>query len=222
MAVDIAATADPLQVAITVTSDPLSMIVGARVYVAADGGAEHVLEAALAEGRAVIKLPRARRLALRVAVVDEHGNHVVERGTRDAPIVLLGPEPPPPPKQVVVVVPPPKPHPIYRQPWAWTAVGTIALGGAGIGFGLAASSAAAQLRELNATSVDHTFSQAQAVQSRGDRDALLCNIGFGAAGGAALMSTVLYLIEHRSSRVEARVTAVPAPGGVTLAIGGGW
>jgi hypothetical protein len=224
MAVDVAATADPLQVAITVTSDPLSMIVRARVYVSADGGAEHVLEDALDDGRVAIALPRARRLVLRVAMLDEHGNHVVERGTHDAPIVLLGPElpPPPPPKQVAVVAPSPKTSPLYRQPWAWTAAGAIALGGAGIGFGLAASSAAAQLRELNATSSDHFFSQAQAVQSRGDRDALLCNIGFAAAGAAALTSTMLYVIEHRSSRAEARITAAPAPGGVTLAIGGGW
>jgi hypothetical protein len=233
VAIDVKTTADPPQVAIAVAADPLHMLYRARVYVAADDQPEHVLEDELTEGRVAIELPPAKRLAVRIAMLDQHGNHAVEQGTEDAPIIVIGPESTTPTPNVKVKVavaatapsppPPPPAAPLYRQPWLWTAVGAVGLGGASIGFGVAASSAAAELRQLNATSSQHLFSQAQAVQARGDRDAVLCNAGFIAAGGAALAATVLYLIEHHGHRrSELHVGGAVSHGGATLAIGGAW
>ena len=108
---------------------------------------------------------------------------------------------------------------IALSPYLWGGV-ALALAGGATYFGLAARSDADKLNQLNANSQNHTFSEAQSVQHSAENEALLFNIGIAAAGGVAIFATYLYVTQPRSKEGETRVSAVPAPGGGVVFVGG--
>ena len=209
--------ASPPSVTLVIQTDPLHLVHRARVFVRADGKPEAKLEGAGGD-QIKIALPPGKRLDLRVQALDEHGNRVVELGSADVPIVITGAAP-----DVAVATKPAVHHeeprsarPLYLKWWLWGAVG-VAFAGAGTYFGLEARTDANALTALNAASQQHTFTEAQDLESRARREALFCNIGLGAAGAFAIGAAILYLTEPR---METQVSAVPTRGGAAVVYGG--
>lgn len=220
----IATAAKPPAITLVVVSDPVHLVARARVVYAIDRGPERIEEVAV-EGRTDIALPAGKRIDARVIALDAHGNRLVEIGSKEVPIVIIG-EPPP-----VVAAPrpaprpPPRPapptveltaRPIYLRWWPYAAA-TVVCAGATAYFGWSAYSDA---RELQRLSIDHSVlsPEFQSVRDHGQRATLITNIGFGVTGAFALAAGAMFLI--RRAHTEVRVTAVPAQAGGALVLGG--
>jgi hypothetical protein len=218
-------------VTVIVADDPLSMIARVRVTVIVDGKPEQTFDRPASE-RTTIELPLGRRLDVRVAAVDEHGNRLAELGSREVPIVILGKGLPEPPPRPIVAAPPrpdrapaperPRaPRPLYLKWWLWGGA-AVAFGGAATYFGIDALVARRDLEQLNRDSVNHNFDEAKALESRARRGLLFANIGYGAAAAFAVTGAILYLTEPRTSRGrgEQRVGVAPIAGGGAIVFGG--
>ena len=218
-------TEHPATVALVIASDPLHMIAKARATFRGSGKAEQTLEATGTD-RIAIELPRARRLDIRLAALDEHGNRVVELGSADVPIVIVDDTAPveaepvkPPPKVETRVVPAAR-RPVVLRWQAWGAA-TVVFVGAATAFGIATKSDLDTLNHLNAQSVDHQFPEAQAAESRARRDLIATQV-FAIGAGALAVGTIILKLTTPHARTERvpSVTAVPLPRGGALAIGG--
>jgi hypothetical protein len=213
-----------------VATDALGLVARARVVFTVDGGAEQSKEAA-ASARTEVALPVARRIDARVAALDSHGNRLVEIGSKEVPIVIVGEPPatsepiaklpaPPPPVPVRTSPEAPRP-PIYARWWPY-ATAAVAFGGATAYFALATRSDAHDLGRLNADSASHTSAEyaalARPIQDRGRRDALLTNVGLGVTAAFAVAGGALFVMSPRTT--ERRVVAVPLQGGGAIVWGG--
>jgi hypothetical protein len=220
--------ATPPKITLVIVSDPLGMVAKAHVVYVVDGGAEQAKDVA-ASARTDITLPAGARIDARVSALDSHGNHLVDIGSKQVPIVLVGDARPA--ASVAVARPVVRPAPatvgaaarpveraVYLRWWPYAAA-AVAFGGAGGYFAWSVHSDADELQRLNATSVQHRFGEARAVEDRGRRDALLTNLGLGAAVAFAIASSVMFATTP-GDRGEARVTAVPIPGGGAIVFGG--
>jgi len=209
------------------------MISKVRAIVVVDGKPEREIDKPVGDDKSIeIDLPKGRRIDLRVAALDDHGNRLTEVGTKEVPIVIVGKgggekvvkngngkgngkvvAPPPPPR-------PYHPRPLYWRWWLWGGVG-IAFLGAGGYFGIDAVRAKNDLDALNAESSNHTFDEAKAVESHARRSVLFTNIGLAAGGVFALTATVLYLTRPRPS-TERRLALTPVvdANGGALVLGG--
>ncbi len=206
----------PPAITIRVISDPMAMLARVRVITIVDGEPSQTREEPAAK-ELTLPLPEAKRLELRVELVDERGNRVVEIGSELDPIVMAT-APPPPPPVVVPPPPPPEPLPIYRQWWLWGGVAAVVAGGATY-FGISVHSKGDELSALHDDSTNHRFSEAHALEDRMRRDALIANIGFAAAGALAVTSAVMWWTSPRDTSQESThttVTAAPTPGGASL------
>jgi hypothetical protein len=76
----------------------------------------------------------------------------------------------------------------------------VAAGVAGTFFGLDVLAAKQEIEDLNdkSSTMAVQFSEAQAIQERGNRSALLANISFAVAGGAAVAAVVLFVTEPKA------------------------
>jgi hypothetical protein len=218
--IKIETTATPPTITLVIASDPLGMVAKAHVVFRVGGSAEQARDVVASE-RTDITLPAGGRIDARVSALDDHGNHLVDIGSKEVPIVVIG-EPPPavaataaPPVQIAAQ---PAARPIYKRWWPYAGAAAV-LGGVAGYFAWSARSDADELNHLNATSTQHSFDQARAIEDRGRRHALFTNIGLGAAGAFAIAAGVLYLIAPGDQR-ETRVTAAPIPGGGAIALGG--
>ena len=226
---------DPPHLTLVVEHDTFKLVVRARAYVSVDGKPERKLEAAGAS-RIEVDLPPGRRLDIRVEALDAHGNRVATVGSRDVPIVITNDAQPPDLGHANPSGPGTSGtlslttgsrtpdagsrsgRPIYLSYWLWGGA-AVALAAGGSYFGLQARDAADQLRQLNADSQQHSFSEAQSVQSRGQRDALLCNIGLISAGAFAVAAGILFVTAPHH-HAESHVAAVPTTGGGAVVFGG--
>jgi len=201
-------------VVLVIENDPLSMVAGARVRYRADGGEETVVEGRGKE-RIRVALPRAHGLDATVAAIDEYGNELIRIDTVIQPAA--------PPGQIVPTpIPTPAPATTSARPHPkWPYVGGLALAFAGVGvyFGLDARDAQDEfdtLKERSRTGAPVEASRLLELQDRGERSALIANIGFATAGVTAAVATWL-LVRHVRSEPEApTVTAAPIPGGAAL------
>lgn len=227
--VKIETAAKPPAITLVVVSDPVHMVARARVVYAVDRGPERVQEVAASE-RTDIALPPGKRIDVRVTALDAHGNRLVEIGSKEVPIVIIGesqpvaavprpaprspPRSPPPPAPPTVELPR---RPIYLRWWPYAAA-TVVFGGATAYFGWSAYSDA---RELQRVSLDHAVlsPEFQTVKDRGERATLITNIGFGVTGAFALATGAMFLTRPRA-HTEVRVTAVPVHAGGALVLGG--
>ena len=112
--------------------------------------------------------------------------------------------------------------PIYqRWPlWAGVAGGFAAVG---LAFGIQAHSAQSDLDQLNADSRDHDFREAQAIESRLDRNSALADVGFGLAAASAGVAVVMWL-RHRHGGEAPPVASHgsrvgPGPAGALVGVG---
>ena len=220
-------SAPPL-VTVVIASDPLAMIAKIQVTVKVDGGAETKLEGA-GKDKVTIDLPSGGRLDLRVAALDEKGNHVAELGTTEVPIVIIGKAKveDKTPHDVKVVVgeqhPRPTPKPVKERGffWKWYVWGgaAVVFGGTATYFGIDGLRAKSDLEDLNRSSPNHSFDEAKSTERRARRDFLIANIGYGVAGAFAIGAAILWLTEPKQP-TEQRVTAVPLDGGGAIVFGG--
>ncbi|HEY0194338.1 MAG TPA: hypothetical protein VGC42_24665, partial [Kofleriaceae bacterium] len=159
----------------------------------------------------------------RIAALDDHGNRLVELGSRDVPIVIIGtvaarPSPVPAAPRPAAVAEQPTSRAIYLRWWPY-AIGAVAFGGAATYFGLRTRTDADDLRALDRQSANHDFTEAMKLEDRGHRDALLTNIGVGVAGALAITAGVMYFLAP-PGHAERRIGAVPVRGGGAIVLGG--
>jgi hypothetical protein len=209
---------DTPMLVVTIASDPLRMVAGARLRLRTSGGPEQTLEAK-GHGRIVLPLPHAPRIELSGAVLDGHGNRLVEFG----PVEVTGhPEPPSPAGPTAAPTsteasPGPAAHrrSFVASPWLWGGA-AAAFAATGMGFGLAAHAKQSDLNSLNKQSPDHSYAEAHRLQERGELYALLTNISFAVAGACAVAAIVLLVRDLRGRAERRRAEAAPAPGGAAL------
>lgn len=217
--------AAPPAITLIVVSDPINMVATAHAVFSVDGGPERTTDVEVGSERTRVALAAGHRIDARIAALDVHGNRLVEIGSREVPIVILGEAPPP----VVArpAPPPPRPsapvavhaerRPLYLRWWPYAAASAVLAGATGY-FAWSARSDADELRQIIATSGQYHFGDARAVEDRARRNVLFTNIGLGVTGAVAIAAGVLYLTKPR--RVETRVAAVPLDGGGALVLGG--
>jgi len=212
----------PPTITLILVNDPLDMVAKAHVVFSVDGGAEQTKDVT-ASDRTEIALPAGRRIEVRVAAVDVHGNRLAEVGSKDAPIVIVSEAPPPPPEPAPVAAPTrvvvhAAARPFYLHWMLYEAAAAVFAVGTGY-FAVSTYLDKSELTQLNGESALHQFSEAKAIEDRGHRDALLTNIGLGMTGALAITAGVLYVMRPRD-HVETRVTAAPTPGGGAIVFGG--
>ena len=195
----------PGAVDVAVQSDPLEMVAGAALA----GGIPAAAQPFGADHHARLPLRAGANV---VAILDEHGNHLLE-----VPVPAAAP-----PVAVTVAAPPPAASraqvPLVRQPLAW-AIPAVVLAGAGVGFGLAANQANDELAQIASDSSNHFYGDATAVRDRRDTEALAAN-ALWATGAACAVTALVMLAIHPHARVVAAPTA--ARGGAGLAVTVAW
>jgi len=224
-------TQSPPSVTLVVVNDPLKMIAGAKVYYSADHKRE---ETKSIDGgkHLTIALGAGKRIDLRLHGVDEFGNRVVELGSKDVPIVITAED-----KAVVDKKDrdllrkkpegggqepsdePEAPRPWYFKWWVWG----IATGVATVTGGVFAYRTVEDIKELdylNANSLAHPWSEAQAVESRARTDLLVTNIAAGAAAAFAVGTIILYVTRPHARETEVRAALAPTHSGGALVLGG--
>lgn len=121
---------------------------------------------------------------------------------------------------VAIALAAPPPRPAARRPlllrWQPYAIGAAAFAAAGGFFAWRTAVAQDDFDALRADSAGHTFAELEAVRTRGERHALLANVGFGLAAASAAVAIVLAVRGDR----EPAVAPLAASGGGGLAISG--
>lgn len=202
-------------VTLAIANDPQKLIASAHVIVVVDGGAPQQRDGA--PGTKIL-LPRGHRLDLQVQALDANGNRVFELGSQAVPLVITGSDG----KTVVVKTKPGHPEPARERAWyfKWYAWGGVALVSAAVSgvFAYETKQNLDKLDLLNRNSLDHSFGDAQAVESDAKRDVLIADIAAGTAGAFALGAVVLYLTRPHLEHLP--VAAVPMRDGGALVFGG--
>lgn len=217
--------AEPPSVTVQIVDDPLKMIVKVQATFVVDGKPEETRDAAAGD-KVTLDLPAGKRIDLRVAALDEHGNKLVELGSKDVPIVIVGKGgeggtivKKPPPQQPAPIASY-KARPLYLQWWLWGGASVLVLG-AGAYFGVEAILAKNELQDLGDESGNHPFDQVKSVEDRARRNVLLTNIGLIAGGAFAITTGVLYLTRPKQP-TERRMAVTPTvhSNGAGVVLGG--
>jgi hypothetical protein len=141
-----------------------------------------------------------------VRVLDEFGNRLLELSGESIPRVEV---PSGAPSDGVA----PPTTAIYRRPLVWGIAATVVAAG-GLAFGLAARSAQSDVVAISADPGSHFASELADAQDRRDRDALLANIGFVAAGACVVTAAVMWITRSPSPPV----TVAPTSAGAALVL----
>lgn len=175
---------DDGRVEVYVDADPAGLVAGARAVFRVDGR-EQTLDARGA-GSMTLALPPGAQGEVVCAAMDAHGNRLAERDVlfRSTPALLHDADTTPASDST------PSGRPFYARWYTWAGLTAVA-GGAGVYFGLRAQADQDELDRINAASSEHFFSEAEAVEERGRRNALRANIGYGVAGACAVVTAIL-------------------------------
>jgi hypothetical protein len=216
--------ASPPVITLVNANDPLHLVARAHVVFAIDGGAEQAKDV-VASARTLISLPAGGRIDARVSALDAYGNRLVELGSKDVPIVIVGERPA---ASVATTKPAPGPtapvatHPrgehvaFYRRWWPYAGAAVV-FGGASGFFAYRVNKDADDLNK--ARDQGRPLAEAKVIEDRGHRDALITNLGIGVTAAFAITAGVMYWIAPRE-HAETRIGAVPVAGGATLVFGG--
>lgn len=194
------------RVTLEVVADPAEMVGGARVVYRLEDGTEQIVEAS-GPGSHTMRVPVTEPVTLVCAAVDEHGNRLAEVGSWSAPLKLSPVEPEQQQQSAPALTAArpaakaPPPPPLYGRWYVWGTASLLA-GGAGGYFGWQATQDEAELDRLNQNSPDHSFSEAEKIEKRGKRNALLANIGIGAAGVFVVAAVVSLMLEPDAPAAE--------------------
>ena len=196
-------------VTVHVDADPLAQVAGARAVYRTAKGDERIIDA---RGHAPLSLeiPAVGRVELTCAVLDEHGNRLIEIGSWEEPMILTavaaGPD-------VMARGKAPRragPRPLYARWYLW-GTASVLMGGAGVYFAMEAHSDQKELDELQRTSMENRYSDVEKVERRGKRNALLANIGLGAAGAFALAAAITWGLQPESASGGTVTAVAPVP-----------
>jgi hypothetical protein len=181
---------DGASLLVTVEDDPLSMAAATRATYRDAEGVRGTVEARGPGGVELrLPLPTRGRFQVVVAVLDERGHRLLELGVTEP--IFVGEA-----MSAPVVIEKPRADAagpsFWTNPWTWTG-GALLIGGVAGGFAWRAGEAQDELDQLNENSAEHDFSEALSVEDRLRRDALIANVGFGAAGACAIAALVLWL-----------------------------
>jgi hypothetical protein len=207
-------------VTVVVDADPLGMVGGAAALVTVDGKQERIERSG--EAPFALPLPRASRVELRIFVLDQYGNRLIEFGMEE-PLVVdtsrAGEQPPPGGGDTGKRR---SGRSFVAKWWLWGGVALVA-GGAGAYFGLDVLAAQDELEDLNRRTQQGEmidFSEAVAVQDRGERSALAANVAFGVAGASALAAIILFVTEPDAEPSKDTATRVlPTVGAGQVGLG---
>jgi len=216
----------PGTITLVVSDDPLDLVTGAAIdYVDAVGGRRTQVKKG--KFRIEVSLDEAAPVPHKVALaaLDAHGNRVAELGSLREPLAVPA---------VVAVVGKAAGRGRTRasrsflgKGWLWAGI-AVAAAGAGTYFALQVKQDEDDLETLNKDSMNHSFSEARAIQDRAEDHALYTNISFGVAGGFAILATVLFLRGDPRAEVDdedgasadgessARLVPSPTRGGASL------
>lgn len=216
--------AEGTRVSAEITSDPVKMVSAVRARWGKDGVAEAITPDPL-----VVDLPIERPTEVDVALLDEHGNLLVEDRLLVSPPRAAAPARARTQAQVGQSLAERNAGattagdsrapvfeaeddggrlagpPIYTR-WQIWAGAAGALGAVGIVFGLKARSSQSELDDLNDQSGGHDFRDAKEVEDQLRRDALVANVSFVLAAGSGTAALLLWLRERRSRRAGPVVT----------------
>lgn len=202
-------TTDEVRSSVTldVASDPVDMVAGVRVTYRREGGSEQILESRA--GARSVRVPGDERVTLVCAAIDEHGNRLIEIGSWDRPLVLE------PPADALTDAAPAAPverrsPPFYGRWYVWGTAAVLA-GGAGGYFAWQVREDQAELDRLNDASADHSFSEAEEIERRGKRNALIANVAFATAGACVIGAVISLLLEPGAPAGERPTALVPLP-----------
>jgi hypothetical protein len=211
--------ADGTRVSAEISSDPVKMVAALRARYGKDGVAE-----VIAPDPLVIDLPIDRPTEVDLALIDAHGNILVEDriliappraapagartqaqvgqslAERNAGAGAAARETGPPVFEAEEDGGRLAGPPVYTR-WQVWAGAAGALGAVGIVFGLKARSSQSELDDLNDESGGHDFRDAKEVEDQLRRDALVANVSFVLAAGAGTAAVLLWLRERRSRSV---------------------
>lgn len=215
-AVDVAVNRQKDKVEIVLSAhDPLSMVAGMRLQL---GDASVV---AVTGNRAILPVADAASVSVAVAVVDARGNELSRRtvtgtsggsGSGSGGSGSGGGGSGGGPDLTTPVGPTTRGGwpTIVRWP-VWTGVAVVAAGAGGF-FAYQVGQTEDELAALNAMSDMYSFDDAENVRTRGERQALFANIGFGVAGAAAVAAVLTFVLEP--DKVE--IQPAPTAGGATI------
>lgn len=203
-------------VVVTVTSDPGSLVDGARaIYRLPDskdtaGGLQTV--EVRSRDAITLALPAVDRLQLYCALIDKYGNQLLEMGSpTDLQTLKL-------PRRARDGAGPSQPWIKHWATWGGLTVASAAAGGF---FASRVGAAQDELDALNENSAEHEFSAAKAIEDRGRRNALLANLSLGVAGACAVVAVIQFIRRPKRSSANERSaliapTLVPGGAGVAL------
>lgn len=163
----------PPSVTLVVESDPLAMVAGARALLRPGG----VVERRGVGAPLTIPLPDGR-VEVALSAIDRWGNRLVD----------LAP--------LVVAPAPPRRRPFIARWYTWGAA-TLAAAAVGAGLCGAAASAQNELSRDTASSNSYDFSTVRALERSARSEALGCNVSFALAGGLAVTTIALGVVELR-------------------------
>jgi hypothetical protein len=216
--------AEGTRVSADITSDPVKMVSALRARHGKDGVAE-----AISPDPLVLDLAIERPTEVDLALLDEHGNILVEERMLITPPRAAAPARARTQAQVgqslaernagAATASESKPlmfeaeddggrlagPPIYTR-WQIWAGAAGALGAVGIVFGLKARSSQSELDDLNDSSGGHDFRDAKEIEDQLRRDSLVANLSFVLAAGSGTAALLLWLRERRNRRSGPVVT----------------
>jgi len=179
---------------VTVERDPLAMVTAARA-----GDERAAIEAGAARLAAPARGPDRPDREDRVELLDRHGNVLAALSIDSAG------ERPPAPSPAAPASPDRSGWYARPLPWAVTAGALAAAGGVAL---VVAVDARAGVRDLNASSSQHEFTEARALERRFDRAQWTARLALGGAAIAATVGVVCYLRLRGT-----HASAAPADGG---------
>lgn len=191
---------DGTWVELIVDHDPEHMVRGMRITYRlgsdASGRAREITPRGLGT---TLPVPAGEEVFVRVAALDAHGNELLARWA-NAPGYI--------PPAVVEDRTERVRHRLYV---AWYPVAAVAVAAAGLGayFGIQSRRNARDLTAINHNNSHARAAEGRALQARGERNALLANVGFGAAGLSAVAAALLL---WRGSRHPSTTQVAPAVG----------
>lgn len=216
---------DGTEVSVHVASDPMKMVVAARLLYRERGDIRR-RDQPLVDGEdATIAVPERLRATASITVVDSYGNQLMD------PVPAAPPRPNRPPPVVDIDAGPvaasltdePRTPSARRSVlgrwYTWGAL-SVASGAAATYFGLQAQSRWDQLDQVIDRSDEHSFAEAAELEERGRRDALVSNIAIGAAVTTAVISVALIVRDARGRQPTQRLVPVATRNGAGIAFGG--
>jgi tetratricopeptide (TPR) repeat protein len=200
----IAGRADPRRpalITLVVTDDPMRMVSGARLSYRRGDGSQRAVEGPGSQS-IDLELPADAPPTVVLSALDTHGNVL-----REVPVARTTPAV----SREAPARRPARRRSLWTRWWLWGS-GAVAAGLAGGFFALRAGSDQQELDEIIAASDRHYFREAEALEQRARRNALMANVSFGAAAALAVTGAIFFLADRGAASDGPAIALQPLPG----------